>query len=156
MKEGAGERLARLGIVLPAPPAPVGSYVAYVIAGDLVFVSGQGPREADGSLRHIGKIGVDLGIAEGQEAARLCAINLLAQLREACGGDLDRVRSVVRLGGFVNAAPDFVDHPTILNGASDLMAAVFGDVGHHARFAVGAASLPGGWAVELEGIFRIT
>jgi enamine deaminase RidA (YjgF/YER057c/UK114 family) len=155
MARRLSEKLAHLGIELPKSPAPMGNYAPYVVSGGLVYISGQGPRGGDGTLRHIGKLGSDLGVIEGQEAARLCAINLLGQLRDACDDDLDRVRRVIKLGGFVNSTSDFVDHPKVLNGASDLMVAVFGDVGRHARFAVGAASLPGGMAVEIDGLFEI-
>lgn len=149
------ERLAELGITLPKAPPAMGNYVGYVVVGNLVFVSGQVPRDGDGTLRNLGKLGGELGIVEGQEAARLCAINLLVQLREACGGDLDRVRRVVKLGGFVNSTADFRDHPQVVNGASDLMVAVFGERGRHARCAVGAPSLPGGISVEVDGVFEI-
>jgi enamine deaminase RidA (YjgF/YER057c/UK114 family) len=148
-------RLAELGVTLPEAPAPVANYVGYVVTGSLVFVSGQGTRDASGTFRHLGKLGANLSVADGREAARLCAMNVLAQLRAACGGNLDRVRRVVKLGGFVNCTPDFTDQPKVVNGASDLMVEVFGDAGRHARFAVGAPSLPSGMAVEVDGIFEI-
>ena len=147
-------RLAELGITLPTPAAPVASYVPFVRTGNLVIVSGQVTLDA-GELRFVGKLGDDLGVEEGYQAARLCAVNLLAQVRAACDGDLDRVRRVVRLGGFVNATPDFKDHPKVVNGASDLMQEVFGDAGQHARAAVGCVSLPLGVAVEVEGMFEV-
>ena len=147
-------RLKELGVTLPTPPVPVASYVPYVITGNLVFISGQIPI-ADGAMKYVGKLGVDGGIEVGQAAAQLCAINLLAQLKAACGGDLDRVVRCVKLGVFVNATPDFTQHPEVANGASDLIAAVFGDAGKHARAAVGVGSLPRGVAVEVDAVFEI-
>lgn len=148
-------RLAELDITLPVPAAPVASYVPFVRSGNLIIMSGQVTLD-DGELRFVGKLGDDLAVDDGYQAARLCAINLLAQLRVACDGDLDRVERVVRLGGFVNATPDFKDHPKVVNGASDLMQEVFGDAGQHARAAVGCVSLPLGVAVEVDGIFEIS
>jgi enamine deaminase RidA (YjgF/YER057c/UK114 family) len=148
------ERLKELGITLPSPPAPVASYVPYVISGRLVTISGQIPMGPDGPT-FIGKLGVNMSVEDGQAAARLCALNLLAQLKAACGGDLDRVTRCVRLGVFVNADGEFSRHPEVANGASDLMVAVFGDAGKHARAAVGSSSLPRGVAVEVEGLFEI-
>ncbi len=148
------QRLSDLGITLPEPAAPAANYIPYVISGNLVFVSGQ-ITMVDGELKYVGKVGDDFGIEEGYQAARICAINLLAQLKIACGGDLDRVRRVVKLGGFGNCRPDFTDQPKVINGASDLMGEVLGDAGKHARFAVGAPSLPLGIAVEVDGIFEI-
>jgi len=147
-------RLAELGIDLPEPSAPAANYVPYVVSGNLVFVSGQLPVW-NGDFRFIGKVGADFSLEEGIEAARLCGINLIAQARDAAGGDLDRIKRVVKLGGFVNAGPDFTDHPKVINGASDLMANVFGEAGKHARFAVGAVSLPLGVAVEVDGVFEL-
>lgn len=147
-------RLAELGIVLPPAAAPVANYVPFVVSGGLVFVSGQ-VGMADGKPRYLGRLGADLDVDTGYQAARLCGLNLLVQLKAACGGDLDRVRQVVRLGGFVNCTPEFTDHPKVVNGASDLMVEVFGDTGRHARAAVGAPSLPLGVAVEVEGVFAI-
>ena len=147
-------RLKDLGIVLPSPPAPVASYVPTVKAGNLVFVSGQIPAVADG-LKFVGIIGQDLSVEDGKAAARLCAINLLAQAKVACDGDLDRVTRCVRLTVFVNAVPGFTQHPEIANGASDLMVEVFDDAGKHARAAVGAGSLPRNVAVEVEAVFEI-
>ena len=121
-------RLKELGITLPTPPAPVASYVPFVTSGNLVFVSGQIPLAADG-LKYIGKLGADISLEDGKAAARLCAVNLLAQLKAACGGDLDRVRRVVRLGGFITSAPGFTGQAQVMNGASDLAVAVFGEVG---------------------------
>jgi enamine deaminase RidA (YjgF/YER057c/UK114 family) len=147
-------RLKELGIELPLPAVPVANYVPYTISGNLVFISGQ-LCQWNGELRHIGKLGAGIAIADGQAAARLCALNILAHLRTACGGDLDRVRRCVRLGGFVNCTPEFTGMPQIVNGASNLMVEVFGDIGRHARAAVGVSSLPGGVAVEVEAIFEI-
>lgn len=147
-------RLADLGITLPQAAAPVANYVGYVVSANLVFVSGQLPL-ADGKPQVVGKLGDDVTVEQGTQAARLCAINLLSQLKAACGGDLDRVVRVVRLGGFVNSTPDFTDHPKVINGASDLMVEVFGDAGRHCRAAVGSSSLPLGVAVEVEATFEI-
>jgi enamine deaminase RidA (YjgF/YER057c/UK114 family) len=154
MADSVRTRLADLGLRLPAAPPAVGAYVPFVIAGDLVFVSGQLPV-ADGAVRWRGRVGVDVTVEDGYGAARLCALNVLAQVDAACGGDLDRVRQIVRLGGFVNAADGFVDHPRVINGASELMVAVFGEAGRHARFAVGVPSLPLGAAVEIDAIVHI-
>jgi len=147
-------RLAELGIALPEAPAPAANYVPFVVSGTLVFVSGQIPVW-EGELRYTGRVGDDLSVDTGYQAARTCGLNLLAQARAACDGDLNRVRRVVKLGGFVACAPDFTDHPQVINGASDLMVEVFGDVGRHARFAVGAPALPLGVAVEVDGVFEI-
>ncbi|MDE2466491.1 MAG: RidA family protein [Alphaproteobacteria bacterium] len=147
-------RLSELGIVLPQPPAPVASYVPYVTSGNLVFISGQIPLE-NGQVRYVGTIGKELSLEDGKAAARVCAINLIAQLKAACGGDLERVRRCVRLGVFVNAAPGFGQQPEVANGASDLMLDVFGDDGRHSRAAVGAGSLPRNVAVEVEAVFEI-
>jgi enamine deaminase RidA (YjgF/YER057c/UK114 family) len=147
-------RLKDLGIVLPTPPAPVASYVPTVKTGSLVFVSGQIPAGPDG-LKYVGIVGQDLSVDDGKAAARLCAVNLLAQVKAACDGDLDRVTRCVKLAVFVNAAPGFTQHPEIANGASDLMVQVFDDAGKHARAAVGAGSLPRNVAVEVEAVFEI-
>ncbi len=146
-------RLQELGVSLPTPPAPVASYVPFVQAGGLVHISGQVSIDAAGGVK--GKLGAGLSLEQGQAAARLCGLNLLAQLRAACGGDLDRVKRVVKLGGFVNVAPDFDPIPAVVNGCSDLMVEVFGEAGRHARSAVGVANLPLGFAVEVDGIFEI-
>jgi len=148
------ERLNELGITLPDPSAPAANYVPFVITGSQVFISGQVPF-FNGELHFKGRLGEDFKIEEGYQAARICGLNLIAQLRHACGGDLGRVKRVVKLGGFVNSTPDFTDFPKVVNGASDLMAEVFGGLGNHARFAVGAVSLPLGVAVEVDGIFEI-
>ena len=146
-------RLAELGIDLPEAPAPAANYVPYVVVGDVVYISGQISKDGTGLI--CGKLGDDTSVEEGAAAARVCGLNLIAQLREACGGDLDRVVKVVKLGGFVNCGPDFTDHPKIINGASDLMVAVMGEAGRHARFAVGAPSLPLGVAVEIDAVFEL-
>ncbi len=146
-------RLAELGVILPDAPAPAANYVPFVITGNLVHVSGQISQNAAGLIK--GKLGADLDIAAGAEAAKCCAISLLAQLKKACDGDLSRLKRVVKLGGFVNSTADFTDQPKVINGASDFMVAVFGDAGRHARAAVSAVSLPLGVAVEIEGIFEI-
>ena len=147
-------RLAELGIDLPTPAKPVANYVPYVITGDLVVVSGQIPLK-DGKVAFTGKLGDVVSVETGVEAAKLCFVNLLAQLREACGGDLGRVQQVVRLGGFIACTSEFTGHAAVMNGASDLSVAVFGDIGRHARSTVGVPSLPLDSAVEVEGMFRI-
>jgi len=147
-------RLRQLGIELPEPAAPVANYVPFAVSGNLVFIAGQ-ICQWNGERRFVGKLGAGITIADGQQAARLCALNILAHLRVACGGDLDRVRRCLRLGGFVNCTPEFTDMPQVVNGASDLMVEVFGDQGRHARAAVGVSSLPAGVAVEVEGTFEI-
>ncbi len=146
-------RLHELGINLPTPPAPVASYVPYVIVGKLVHVSGQVSVDSTGGIK--GKLGADIEVEEGQAAARLCGLNLLAQVKAACGGDLDHVKRVVKLGGFVNVTPEFAPIPQVVNGCSDLMVSVFGDAGRHAHSAVGTANLPLNFAVEVDGIFEI-
>jgi len=146
-------RLAELGLTLPDTPAPQANYVPFVTVGDLVHVSGQVPIR-DGAFV-TGKLGADTDTATGAEIARLCALSLLAQAKAACGGDLTRLRRVVKLVGFVNSTADFTEQPKVVNGASDLMVEVLGDAGRHARSAVSAASLPFGVAVEVEGIFQI-
>ena len=148
-------KLAELGIVLPTPAAPIANYVGFVRTGSLLVVSGQICLGADGKLVAKGKLGDTVSVEDGQKAARACAINLLAQVKAALG-DLDKLVRVVRLGGFVNSAPTFVDGPKVLNGASDLMVEVFGDKGRHARSTVGVASLPADAAVEVEGLFEVS
>ena len=147
-------RLKELKIELPDAPAPAANYLPYVVTGNLVFVSGQVPR-FKGQYVHVGKVGETLTLEDGQKSARLCALNLIAQLKAACGGDLDRVKRVVKLGGFVNSTPNFANHPQVINGASDVMGEIFGEAGKHARFAVGVADLPGNVATEIDGIFEI-
>jgi enamine deaminase RidA (YjgF/YER057c/UK114 family) len=147
------QRLADLGLALPQAPAPAANYVPFVIAGGLVHVSGQISQSPEGLIR--GRLGADMDVAAGAAAAERCALSLLAQLRNAVGGDWGRVVRAVKLTGFVNSTPDFTDQPKVVNGASDLLVAVMGDAGRHARSAVSAASLPLGVAVEIEGIFEI-
>jgi len=147
-------KLAELGVTLPGVAAPAGNYVPWTISGNLVFIAGQ-ITLVDGKPQYLGTLGRDLTVEDGQKAAKLCALNILAQLKAACGGDLDRVRRCLRLGGFVACTPDFTDHPKVINGASDFIVAVLGDAGRHARAAVGCASLPLGVAVEVEGTFEI-
>lgn len=146
-------RLAELGIILPQATAPVANYVPWVRTGAQVFVSGQVSNGPDGFIK--GKLGADMSIEQGAAAARACALSLIAQLKAACDGDLDRLVRVVKLVGFVNSTADFTDQPKVVNGASDLMVEVFGDAGRHARSAVSAASLPLGVAVEVEAIFEV-
>lgn len=146
-------RLAELGVSLPDAPMPAANYVPYVQVGDIVYVSGQ-ISMADGALI-TGKVGSDLSVEQGADAAQACAISLLAQVKAACGGDLDRLVQVVKLTGFVNSPADFADQPKVINGASDFLVAALGDAGRHARSAVSAAALPLNVAVEIEGIFQV-
>lgn len=148
------QKLQELGIELPKPAAALANYVPVARSGNLVFVSGQLPIE-NGTVRYKGKLGAEVGPEDGAAAARLCGINILAQVKAACSDDLERVVRCVRLGGFVACTPDFVDHPKVVNGASDLMVAVFGEAGRHARAAVGVPSLPFDAAVEVEGVFEV-
>jgi len=147
-------RLAALKIELPAPATPAANYVPTVIAGNLLFVAGQ-ITIFNGEVRYLGKLGGGLDIETGKQAARLCGLNIISQARAALGGSLDRIKRCAKVGGFVNCTPEFIDHPQVINGASDLMVEVFGDAGKHARFAVGAVSLPRGVAVEVDAIFEI-
>jgi enamine deaminase RidA (YjgF/YER057c/UK114 family) len=147
-------RLKDLGIQLPTPPAPVASYVPYVVSGNLVFISGQVTATPDG-LKYVGTVGKEISVEDGKAAARLCAINLIAQVKAAAGGDLDRVKRCVKVTVFVNAVPGFAQHPEVANGASDLFVEVFGDAGKHARAAVGAGSLPRNVATEVEAVFEL-
>lgn len=149
------DRLAELGVTLPQPASPIANYAPWRAECGLVTISGQLPL-IDGEPRFRGTVGETVSVDEAVEAAKLCAVNLLAQLRNACEGDLRRVRGVLRLAGFVNAAPGFQDHPKVLNGASDLMVAAFGPDGRHARTAVGVSSLPLGVPVEIEGQFLMS
>ncbi|MDO6590884.1 RidA family protein [Loktanella sp. D2R18] len=146
-------KLAELGVTLPDAPAPAANYVPYVIVGDIVYVSGQISATAEGLIT--GKLGADISVEAGADAAKACAISLLAQLKAACDGDIDRLVRVVKLVGFVNSTADFTDQPKVINGASDFMVAALGDAGRHARSAVSAASLPLGVTVEIEAIFQI-
>lgn len=147
-------RLAELGITLPDAPKPAANYVPFVRSGGHVFVSGQISQGPDGVLIK-GRLGADLAVAEGVAAARRSGLALIAQVRAACGGDLDRIVRLVKVVGFVNSTPDFTDQPEVINGCSDLMVEVFGEAGRHARSAVSAASLPRGVAVEIEAIFEV-
>ena len=147
-------KLAELGVTLPEAPAPAANYVPFVQVGDMVYISGQISAGEDGTLI-TGKLGDTLDVAAGAAAARRCAISLLAQVRAACGGDLDRLVRVVKLTGFVNSTVDFTQQPQVVNGASDFLVEALGEAGRHSRSAVSAASLPLGVAVEIEGIFEI-
>ncbi len=149
------KKLQEIGITLASPPSPVANYVPVVRTGNLLMVSGQLCLGADGKLAAKGQLGGGVSIEDGQQAARTCAVNLLAQVKAALG-DLDKVTRVVRLGGFINSAPGFVDGPKVMNGASDVMVAAFGDKGKHARSTVGVAALPADAAVEVEGCFEVS
>lgn len=155
MPTSRNKHLAELGINLPAPASPRGNFIPAVTVGSLTYVSGQVTR-SEGKIEFVGKLGREYGVDEGQKAARLCAANVLAQLKEACGGDLDRVVRCVRVTGYVNCTPEFVQHPQVINGASDFFVEVFGENGKHARSAIGVSSLPGGAACEVEAIFQIS
>ena len=148
------KRLEEMELVLPQSVAPVANYLPFVLSGSLLFISGQVPVK-DGKLPFQGAVGKDISIEEGQEAAKLCALNLLTQVREACGGDFSKIARCVKLGGFVNAAHDFTQHPAVINGASDLIVGVMGEKGKHARFAVGVAGLPANVPVEIDAIFEM-
>lgn len=156
MASRINERLQELGIELPRAPAPAAAYVPWTRAGDTLYIAGQVPVY-QGDMRYIGKVGkgAEFSVEEGQAAARMCGVNIIAQVAQALDGDLDRVVRCLKLGGFVNATPDFREHPKVINGASELMIQVFGDAGRHARYAVGANSLPFGVAVEIDGIFQV-
>jgi enamine deaminase RidA (YjgF/YER057c/UK114 family) len=147
-------RLAGLGIILPRPAAPIANYVGFVRTGNMLVVSGQLCLDVAGNLVAKGKLGAGVSVEDGQRAARACAVNLLAQVKAALG-DLDKIGRVVRLGGFINATPDFLDGPKVMNGASDLMVTAFADKGRHARTTVGVAVLPLDAAVEVEGSFEV-
>ncbi len=146
-------RLAAAGVTLPVPVAPVANYVPFVRSGSLVHISGQVSLDASGGVK--GVVGADVDLEAAQGAARLCGINLLAQMKAACNGDLDRVIRVIKLGGFVQAGPDFFDIPKVVNGASDLMVLAFGDAGRHARSAVGVYRLPLNFAVEVDAVVEV-
>lgn len=150
------KKIAELGLILPEASAPVANYVPYVISGNQVFISGQISKVGDEIIQ--GRLGEDMDVAQGQSAARLCALNLLAQMKAACEGDLSRVRRVVKLGGFVQATAEATGPaiPQVINGCSDVMVAVFGDAGRHARFAVSAPSLPLDVAVEIDAVVEIS
>jgi enamine deaminase RidA (YjgF/YER057c/UK114 family) len=142
-----------MGVTLDAPPAPAANYVPFVAVGSMLFVSGQVSMTAEGMIK--GRMGEDMSVEEGAAAARVCAINLLSQVKVACGGDLGKLKRVVKLTGFVNSTPDFGDQPKVINGASDFFVEALGDIGRHSRSAVSAGALPFGLAVEIEGIFEI-
>lgn len=147
-------RLKELNITLPNAAAPAANYVPFVRSGNLLFIAGQITIE-NGDVKYLGKLGRDFTTEQGKAAARLCGLNIIAQAASALGGDLDRVRQCVKVGGFVNCTDTFIEQPQVVNGASDLMVEVFGDAGRHARFAVGANSLPRGVAVEVDAIFEV-
>ena len=153
MSDTTHQRLAELGITLPDVPLPAGNYVPFIRHDNLIYISGQISMVGSEPIR--GKLGADFDLNSGVAAARVCAINIVAQLDTALDGALDTVQQVVRLGGFVNATADFTQHPQVINGASDLIAQVFGERGVHARAAVGCSSLPLGVAVEVEGLFAV-
>lgn len=147
------KRLAELGVTLPDAPAPAANYVPFVVVGSLVHISGQISQDEHGLIK--GRLGEDMAVEQGAAAAKRCAISLLAQLKKACDGDFSRLSRAVKLVGFVNSTPDFIDQPKVINGASDFLVAVLGDAGRHARSAVSAVSLPLGVAVEIEAIFEL-
>ena len=149
------QKLTAQGVTLPEPRAAMANYVGFVRTGNLLFISGQVCANAEGKLVAKGKLGAGVSTEQGYEAAKTCGVNLLAQIKAALG-DLDKVVRVVRLGGFVNSAPDYLDGPKVLNGASDLMVTAFGDKGRHARTTVGVASLPADAAVEVDGVFEVS
>ena len=148
------QRLSAAGIVLPQPVAPIANYVPFVRTGSQLYISGQVSLDASGGI--VGTVGVDVDLETAQKAARLCGINLLAQMRVACDGDLDRVVRVVKLGGFVQAGPDFFDIPSVINGCSDVMVEAFGDAGRHARSAVGVYRLPRNFSVEVDAVVEVS
>ena len=148
------ERLAAMGLALPEAAAPAANYVPFTVRGRQVYVSGQLPMR-DGQVAHTGRLGDGVSIEDGQAAAALCALNLLAQAKNACGGDLAKLARCLKLGGFVASTTDFTDHPQVINGASNLIAEAMGEAGQHARFAVGVAGLPFGASVEVDAIFEL-
>ncbi|MEL6961242.1 MAG: RidA family protein [Pseudomonadota bacterium] len=154
MDSAIEQKLAQMGHDLPQAAAPAANYVPFTMSGNLILISGQLPIR-DGTVAYQGRLGDGVSLEDGQAAAALCALNLLAQAKQACGGDLDRLKRCLKLGGFVACTADFVDHPKVINGASDLVAEAMGDAGQHARFAVGASSLPLGASVEVEAIFEL-
>ena len=153
MSNTIDKQLKKLGIILPNAPNPAANYLPFVRTGNLIYVSGQIARNKD--LLITGKLGLNMDIETAYKAARFCGLDLISQLSVACEGNLDRLKKIVRLGGFVNSTPEFLDHAKVINGASDLMVEIFGDKGKHARAAVGCSSLPLGVAVEVDGIFEI-
>jgi enamine deaminase RidA (YjgF/YER057c/UK114 family) len=147
-------RLAEAGITLPDAPAPAANYVPAQMGAGLLFVAGQVPMQ-DGKIAHVGKLGGGVSLEDGQAAARLCAVNILAQAKKALGGDLTRIKRTLKVQGFVACTPDFGDHPKVINGASDLLVEALGEAGKHARFALGAPSLPFDAAVEVDATFEV-
>ncbi len=156
MSHNFEQKLAELGITLPTPVAPVANYVPFVQSGKLLSISGQIPVDAEGALPYLGKVGQDVSEEDAIKAARLCAINIISQARMACDGDLDRVVRIVKLGAFVNCVDGFPGQPAIVNGASDLMVAIFGDAGKHSRSAVGVNALPLNVPVEIDALIEIS
>ena len=150
----AEDNLKKMNIQLPEPPSPVGSYVTSKISGNLIYISGQIPFKSDGKLI-TGKVGRELNLEEAQNAAKLCALNLLAQLKKACDGNLDKVKGCTKITGYVNSVDNFTEQPKVINGASDLISKVFGEIGKHTRAAVSVNSLPLDAAVEVDAIFEI-
>jgi enamine deaminase RidA (YjgF/YER057c/UK114 family) len=153
MTDDVEARLAALGLSLPSAPAPAANYVPFCLANDFLYIAGQLPRGPSGIV-YTGRLGAEVSVDEGQKAAQLCCLNILAQVKAALGG-FARVRQCVRLNGFVSSAPGFYDHPQVINGASDLIMDVLGDRGRHTRIALGAASLPGNSAVEIDAVFAV-
>ena len=153
MTEDINSRILELGIKIPNPRTPSANYIPFVKTDKLIFISGQVSMAMDGLIA--GKLGLNIDVETGKKAARACGLNLLGQLKTACDGNLNKVQRVVKLGGFVNSTPDFIDAPSIIIGASDLMVDIFGEKGRHARFAIGSASLPQGAAVEIDGVFEV-
>ena len=149
------ENLKKLNIILPPAPNPVGAYLAYRQSKNLIFISGQISIKADGNLIK-GKVGADLTLKEGQEAAKICAINILSQIKAACGGNLNKIKGCIKITGFVNSNDSFIDQPKVINAASDLLVKIFEEDGKHSRAAVSVNSLPLGAAVEIEAIFDVT
>ena len=148
------ENIKKLGITIPDAPAPVGAYVAFKSVGKLLFISGQISVDSNGRFIK-GKVGKDIDLKKGQEAAKLCAINIIAQAKKACSGDLEKISNCIKLTGFVNSSDEFIDQPKIINGASELISAVFGENGKHARAAISVNSLPLGVSVEIDAIFEL-
>ena len=154
MTQSISDRLNELGITLPDAPAPAANYVPFIQTGKLLFISGQVPM-VNGAILLTGKVGADVSVETAQQQARICAINILAQINAATGGDLSQVKQIVKLGGFVACADDFTNQPEVINGASDLMADLFGSAGQHARFAVGTNALPRGVCVEIDAVVEL-